>query len=78
MRRLAATSVKRWLDELKLLIIPRSDSAFLEALDLYESRPDKGFSMTDCISMNVCRARGVEEVLTTDRHFQQEGFVCLP
>ena len=50
---------------------------FLKALDLYGSRLDKGYSLTDCISMNVCRELGIKEVLTHDRHFEQEGFEIL-
>lgn len=76
MRRLAATSVRRWLTDLKLSVIPRTDASFLNALELYESRPDKGYSLTDCISMKVCRELGIE-VLTSDNHFVQEGFRIL-
>jgi len=50
---------------------------FLKALELYESRLDKGYSLTDCISMNVCRELGIKEILTHDRHFEQEGFKIL-
>lgn len=39
--------------------------------------PDKGYSLTDCISMNVMRAQGMAEVLTHDGHFAQEGFTIL-
>ena len=39
--------------------------------------PDKGYSLTDCISMNVMRRDGLIEVLTNDEHFTQEGFSCL-
>ncbi len=77
MRRLAATSVRRWLTDLKLSVIPRTDASFLNALELYESRPDKGYSLTDCISMNVCRELGIQEILTSDNHFVQEGFTAL-
>jgi uncharacterized protein len=45
--------------------------------ELYENRPDKGYSLTDCISMVVMRERSILEVLTADRHFQQEGFTIL-
>ncbi len=51
--------------------------SFLEALELYESRLDKGYSLTDCISMNVCHKLGITQVLTHDHHFEQEGFSIL-
>jgi predicted nucleic acid-binding protein len=44
---------------------------------LYPARLDKGYSLTDCISMNVMRRDGLSEVLTNDEHFTQEGFRCL-
>lgn len=61
----------------KLEIIGRGEMTFLNALELYESRLDKGYSLTDCISMNVCRELGIKEILTRDRHFEQEGFKIL-
>lgn len=50
---------------------------FLKALEFYESRLDKGYSLTDCISMNVSRELGIKEILTHDKHFEQEGFKIL-
>jgi predicted nucleic acid-binding protein len=44
---------------------------------LYEQRPDKAYSLTDCISMQVMRREGLTEVLTNDHHFIQEGFRVL-
>ncbi len=58
-------------------IVSGSHERFLEAIDFYESRRDKGYSLTDCISMIVCRARGITEVLTHDNHFEQEGLKIL-
>jgi len=46
----------------------------LEALALYEARPDKFYSLTDCHSMQVMRREGLTDVLTNDHHFTQEGF----
>jgi uncharacterized protein len=42
--------------------------------DLYERRIDKGYSLTDCITMNACRNRRIREILSMDHHFAQEGF----
>lgn len=50
---------------------------FLKALELYKSRLDKGYSLTDCVSMNAMRELGIVEILTNDRHFEQEGFTKL-
>ncbi|NOT47767.1 MAG: type II toxin-antitoxin system VapC family toxin [Acidobacteria bacterium] len=58
-------------------VVEETRAVFLKALELYESRLDKGYSLTDCISMNVCRELGIKEILTHDRHFEQEGFKIL-
>lgn len=39
---------------------------------------DKAFSFTDCTSFVVMKDLRIREVLTTDRHFAQAGFVPLP
>lgn len=59
-------------DDVETLTLTRS--AFLAGVDLYESRLDKNYSLTDCISMNIMRERGITDVLTHDRNFAQEGF----
>ena len=40
-------------------------------------RPDKGYSLTDCISMEAMRQEGMSEILTHDAHFTQECFTIL-
>jgi predicted nucleic acid-binding protein len=49
----------------------------LSGFELYVARPDKGYSLTDCISMQTMRRDGLTDVLTNDRHFEQEGFRAL-
>jgi predicted nucleic acid-binding protein len=54
------------------------DSGLTEqALDLLKSRPDKTYSLCDAVSFVIMRLQGVQEALTTDRHFEQEGFARL-
>jgi predicted nucleic acid-binding protein len=48
------------------------------ALALLHARLDKTYSLCDAISFLLMRGRGLSEALTTDRHFEQEGFVRLP
>ncbi len=57
--------------------IPQSHESFLAGLALYDARPDKGYSLTDCISTQTMRREGLTDVLTNDRHFEQEGFHAL-
>jgi uncharacterized protein len=58
-------------------VIPQSRATFLAGLELYHARPDKGYSLIDCISMQTMRREGLTDVLTNDRHFEQEGFRAL-
>ncbi len=76
-RRQAAQMVQDILDDNSVTVLPQSHKTFLDGLDLYESRADKGYSLTDCISMNACRQEGITEALTNDHHFAQEGLVVL-
>ncbi len=47
------------------------------ALSLLEKRMDKSYSLCDAVSFVIMQERGLAEALTTDRHFEQEGFVRL-
>jgi len=47
------------------------------AIDLYQSREDKEWGLTDCISFIVMQDHGLGDALTTDEHFQQAGFRAL-
>jgi predicted nucleic acid-binding protein len=48
-----------------------------KALYLLQARPDKTYSLCDAVSFVLMRRSGLTEALTTDRHFEQEGFVRL-
>jgi uncharacterized protein len=45
--------------------------------NLFAARPDKGWSLTDCISFAVMTERGLSDALTADHHFEQAGFRAL-
>ena len=53
------------------------EGVFERAVALYDERDDKGWSLTDCISFEVMRERGIERALTADHHFVQAGFRAL-
>ncbi|MBC6473630.1 MAG: type II toxin-antitoxin system VapC family toxin [Hormoscilla sp. GM102CHS1] len=72
MRQKTAMIVHRILKNPTIEVVPHSAELFSAGLELYENRLDKGYSLTDCISMQVMRSRGITEVLTQDRHFVQE------
>ena len=76
-RREAAEIVEDLLTSSIVRVIPQGRNSFRSGLQLYRDRPDKGYSLVDCISMQTMRREGLTEVLTNDRHFEQEGFRAL-
>jgi hypothetical protein len=58
-------------------IIPASRPQLLRGLELYSRRPDKSWSLTDCLSFVVMADRGLTDALTGDHHFEQAGFRAL-
>jgi len=77
LRRKAVTHAERILDDHGVRVVPQSRESLISGMALYGARPDKGYSLTDCISMQTMRREGLTEVLTNDRHFEQEGFRAL-
>jgi predicted nucleic acid-binding protein len=60
-----------------LVIVEATHELFERAVQLFATRPDKGWSLTDCTSFLVMEDHGVAEALTADQHFTQAGFVAL-
>ena len=58
-------------------VVRQTQELWDRAFDLYLRRLDKGYSLTDCMSMVVCADLGIVEVLSHDHHFEQEGFAIL-
>jgi predicted nucleic acid-binding protein len=61
----------------EVTILPPTAETFGLGLELYAKRPDKDWSLTDCISFVVMKQRGISEALTGDRHFERAGFRAL-
>jgi len=59
------------------IIVEASRPLLEQGIDLFRSRSDKDWSLTDCISFIVMKEQGITEALTADRHFEQAGFVPL-
>jgi predicted nucleic acid-binding protein len=60
-----------------ITIAPLHGETFDAGVELYRSRPDKEWSLTDCISFTVMKERGITAALTGDHHFEQAGFTAL-
>lgn len=58
-------------------IVPASETLLAEGWALYGQRPDKGWGLTDCISMVIMQERDIAEAFTSDHHLTQAGFTIL-
>jgi predicted nucleic acid-binding protein len=71
----------RFLQDLVLLprieVVWIDDKRHQEAMNLLDHRLDKTYSLCDAVSFVLMRERQINEALTTDKHFVQEGFVRL-
>lgn len=73
----AALNVETMRSNAAVRILPQTSNSFRAGFEPYRARPDKGYSLTDCISMQAMRSEGISDVLTNDLHFEQEGFRAL-
>jgi uncharacterized protein len=75
------TKLHRLVGEVRSAIgyvfIPASAELFDAGLMLHGQRPDKTWSLTDCISFVVMQRRGITRALAYDHHFEQAGFEAL-
>ena len=60
-----------------VVLLPASRELFDRGLQLFGDRPDKEWSLTDCISFVVMGERSLTDALTSDHHFDQAGFTAL-
>jgi hypothetical protein len=60
-----------------VMIISLTEELYEAAYKLYQSRMDNEWGLIDCVSFVTMKQLGITESLTTDRHYQQAGFVTL-
>ena len=77
LRRAAALLVERTHADRNIEVVAQTREGFLSGCRLYRAHPNKGYSLTDCISMEMMCREGLSDVLTNDAHFAQEGFSCI-
>lgn len=65
------------LDNPDIEVVWVDETLHRHAMTFLLTRLDKGYSLCDAVSFLLMRSRGVLESLTTDAHFEQEGFVRL-
>ena len=74
----AARFIRGFQAETYVDVIPPRHDQFDRALELYEKRVNKDWSLTDCLSFLVMEEHGISDALTADHHFEQAGFRALP
>jgi uncharacterized protein len=77
LRKAVAEMVQAIHRDPNIRVLPQTRNSFLGGLQLYQERPDKEYSLTDCISMRAMREECISDILTADKHFRQEGFNAL-
>jgi predicted nucleic acid-binding protein len=60
-----------------LEVVPASAELTDRGAKLFGERPDKEWSLTDCISFVVMSERGLTDALTAERDFEQAGLRAL-
>lgn len=75
--RLQAVALARQILERPNSRVERASDLFTASLDLYSRRPDKAYSLVDCMSMVLMNQQKITHVLTNDHHFRQEGFTVV-
>ena len=65
------------LEDSDVQVVPLTMSLHEEGIPLFADRPDKEWSLTDCISFVVMKREGLSEALTGDHHFEQAGYAAL-
>jgi uncharacterized protein len=76
-RQSAVNLIKSLYQHPNATIIPQTSVQFQAALTLYEQRPDKAWSQTDCVSFKIMEEQAILDALAYDKHFAQAGFTAL-
>ena len=80
-RNLARRPVLSFLNSLlrhpRVEVVWVDEALHIQAVELFEQRLDKTYSLCDAVSFVLMRQYGYTKALTTDHHFEQEGFQRL-
>lgn len=76
-RRGAVRFIRHCYDTDNISVVPVDGALFQRGVDRYSARPDKDWGLTDCISFVIMEDRGVVQVATRDKHFEQAGFTRM-
>jgi predicted nucleic acid-binding protein len=60
-----------------LRVVPTDTNLIRRSLSLFDERPDKTWSLTDCTSFLTMESHGIRDAVTGDHHFVQAGYRAL-
>lgn len=70
-------ALKQLESDTRILVVSITPELFEGGQCLFFERPDKEWSLVDCISFIVMQEHEITSALTTDAHFIQAGFRAL-
>ncbi|MEO6811978.1 MAG: PIN domain-containing protein [Isosphaeraceae bacterium] len=76
-RSAASEFIEMCYETTNISVVQVDTALLIRSLQLYQSRLDKTWGLTDCISFVMMREHGLTEALTSDSHFVQAGFRAL-
>ena len=77
LRQAAAALAEQIQSDPNSVVVPQTSIQFRNALRLYQQRQDKSWGVTDCASILIMQAEGINEALAHDINFKQAGFTAL-
>lgn len=69
--------LERMEDDERTLIVPCSSNLFLQAVEVYTTRTERNWTLSDCISFVVMQREEITRVATLNPAFAQAGFDML-
>ena len=77
MRQATVGMINELVNHSQVEVVPQTKLQFQSALNLYASRLDKNWSVTDCASFQIMKEKRIQKSLTNDHHFEQAKFTIL-
>jgi predicted nucleic acid-binding protein len=79
-RKRAMAAVKAFQEDIApvLRIEWIDDKIHHAAMGIMIAASRKKLSLVDCVSFETMRLLGVKTAFTLDRHFKEQGFICIP
>ncbi|MCI0392632.1 MAG: PIN domain-containing protein [Acidobacteria bacterium] len=76
-RQAAAQFIRQCYQTANVRVVSVDSILLKRATQLYDTRSDKTWGLTDCISFVVMQEQGLTDAVTADEHFVQAGFRAL-